>query len=73
MLTGKLLQVALLPVFLVSLVVVLTVLVRLHSVTCAVPDACSHLPRHGESGTSRLTRARSELDPIRDGREHARD
>lgn len=55
-------QVALSPVFLVSLVVVLTVLVRLPSVTCAVPVACSPPPRSGASGTSRSTRARSELN-----------
>lgn len=43
-----------------SLVVVLTVLVRLLSVTCAVLVACSPPPRSGASGTSRSTRARSE-------------
>ena len=43
-----------------SLVVVLTVPVRLPSVTCAVPVACSPLPRSGASGTSRSTRSRSE-------------
>lgn len=54
------LQVALLLVFLVSLVVVLTALVRLLSVTCVGLVACSPLPRSGASGTSRSTRARSE-------------
>ena len=44
-------QVALLPVFPVSPVVELTVPVRLPSVTCAVPVACSPQPRSGASGT----------------------
>jgi hypothetical protein len=52
-------QVALSPVFPVSPVVVLTVPVRLLSVTCAVAVACSPLPRPGASGTSRSTRDRS--------------
>ena len=52
-------QVALSPVFPVSLVVVLTVLVRLLSVTCADPVACSLPPRSGASGTRRSTLARS--------------
>lgn len=47
------------PVFPVSLVVVPTVPVRLPSVTCAVPVACSPLPRSGASGTSRSIWARS--------------
>lgn len=52
-------QVALSPVFLVSLVVVLTVPVRPPSVTSAVPVACSHPPRSGASGTRRSTLAKS--------------
>jgi len=52
-------QVALLPVSLVSPVVVRTAPVRPLSVTCAVVDACSLLPRSGASGTSRSTRDRS--------------
>lgn len=52
-------QAVLLPVFLVSLVVVLTVLVRLPSVTSAALVACSLLPRSGESGTARSILARS--------------
>lgn len=58
------LKVVLLPVSPVSLVVVPTVPVRLPSATCAVPVACSPLPRSGASGTSRSTRARSELDSL---------
>jgi hypothetical protein len=44
-----------LPVFLVSLVEELTVPVRLRSVTCAAPVACSLPPRSGASGTRRST------------------
>jgi hypothetical protein len=54
-------QVVLLPVFLVSLVEELTVLVRLLSVTCADPVACSHQQRSGESGIRRSTLARSKF------------
>jgi hypothetical protein len=57
-------KVALLPVSPVSLVVVPTVPVRLPSVTCAVPVACSPLPRSGASGTSRSARARSESNRL---------
>lgn len=53
-------QVAPSPVFLVSPVVEPTVPVRLPSVTCAVPVACSPLPKSGGSGTRRSTLARSE-------------
>lgn len=49
-----------LPVFLVSLVVELTALVRLPLVTCAALVACSPQQRSGESGTRRSTWARSE-------------
>lgn len=49
------LQVALSLVSPVFPVVVLTVLVRLLSVTSAVPVVCSLLPRSGESGTRRST------------------
>ncbi|KAA8574065.1 hypothetical protein EYC84_005592 [Monilinia fructicola] len=52
--------VVLLPVFLVSLVVELTVLVKLLSVTCADLDVCSLLQRSGESGTKRSTLDKSE-------------
>lgn len=52
-----------LRVFPVSPVVVPTVPARLRLVTCAVPVACSPLPRPGGSGTSRSTRARSTLPP----------
>ena len=55
------LQVALLPVSLVSLEVELTVLVRPRLVTCAALDVCSPLPRSGESGTRRSTWVRSTL------------
>lgn len=47
-------------VSLVSLVEEPTVPARLRSVTSVVPDACSHLPRSGGSGTPRSTLARSE-------------
>jgi hypothetical protein len=53
-------QVAPLPVSLVSLAVVLTAPVRLLSVTCVGPVACSRPPRFGGSGMSRSTRTRSE-------------
>lgn len=53
-------QVVLLPVFLVSLVAELTVLVKLLSVTCADLDVCSLLQRSGESGTKRSTLDKSE-------------
>ena len=53
-------QAALSHVFLVSPEVVLTVLVKQHSVTCAVPVACSHPPRSGGDGTRRSTLDRSE-------------
>lgn len=53
-------QVVLLPVFLVSLVVELTVLDKLLSVTCADLDVCSLLQRSGESGTKRSTLDKSE-------------
>jgi hypothetical protein len=43
------------PVFLVSLEEELTVPVRLPSVTCAAPVACSLPPRSGASGTRRST------------------
>jgi hypothetical protein len=43
------------PVFPVSLVEELTVLVRLRSVTCAALVACSLPPRSGASGTRRST------------------
>jgi hypothetical protein len=48
-------QAVLSPVFPVSLVVVLTVPVRLPSVTSAVPVVCSLPPRSGASGTRRST------------------
>lgn len=48
------------PVFLVSLEEELTVLDRLHLVTCADLDACSLPPRSGESGTRRSTWDRSK-------------
>lgn len=48
-------QVAPSPVSPVSLVVVPTVLVKLRSVTCAAPVACSLPPKCGESGTPRST------------------
>jgi hypothetical protein len=57
-------QVALLPVFPVSLEEELTVLDKLLSVTCADLVACSHPPRSGESGTKRSTLARSENTPL---------
>jgi large subunit ribosomal protein L4e len=56
-------QVAPLPVFLVSLEEELTVLDKLLSVTCADLVVCSHPPRSGESGTKRSTLARSENAP----------
>lgn len=52
-------QVVLSPVFLVSLEEEPTALVRLPSVTCADPAACSRPPRSGESGTRRSTWDRS--------------
>lgn len=58
-------QVALLPVSPVFLVVVRTAPVRPLSVTCAVVDACSLLPRSGASGTSRSTRDRSRFCDFR--------
>jgi hypothetical protein len=53
-------QVALLPVFPVSLEEEPTVLDKLLSATCADLVACSHPPKSGESGTKRSTLARSE-------------
>jgi hypothetical protein len=60
MANSKLIQVALLPVFPVSLEEELTVLVKLLSVTCADLVVCSHQQRYGESGTKRSTSVKSE-------------
>jgi len=46
-------QVVLLPVFLVSVVVVLTALARVLLVTCAVEVACLPQLKHGVVGTAR--------------------
>lgn len=54
-------QVAPLPVSPVSLVVVLTALVRLPLVTSAVPVVCSPRQRCGGNGTRRSTLARSTI------------
>lgn len=64
----RFIQVALSPVFLVSLEEELTVLVRPPLVTCADLVACSHQQRSGESGTKRLTLVKSmaQLSDIED-------
>ena len=52
-------QVALSPVFLVSLVQVPTVLVKQRLEICVVRAACLHLPRSGASGIKRSISVRS--------------
>ena len=58
-------KVALLPVFLVSLGLEPTVLVRLLSETCAVLDACLLLRKSGAGGTRRsiLDKSKKRLSP----------
>jgi len=51
----------LLPVYLVSEVVVLTVQVKQPSVTCAEEDACLHQPKHGEDGIDPSTKNNEDM------------